>query len=168
MDPELVRLLADEYMHLQQTIEAFDAKALHIKEWGTGISVAVVAFALKQRSRWIACLAGINALCFWMIEATWKLFQWAYMGRIWTIETYFRNLDMAEELAPLQITRYWLSQWRGGDLLDELSWKRDKLWVFVEKLCDVNVALPYVMIIALVGVLFCFWERLDLSRSSDV
>ena len=86
------------------------------------------------------------------------------MGRVWTIEAYFRNFDLGGELPHLQITRYWISQWRGGELLNEFDSQRGKFEVFVEKFCDVNVALPYVVIIPLVGALWWFWERLDLKE----
>ena len=157
-DPETVRLLAEEYFHLQNTIEAFDEKALGIKEWGTGISVAIVALALKLSNRWIASLAAINAIGFWLIESMWKLFQWSYMGRIWEIETFFRANGSTDPIAPLQITRYWLSQWQGGDQLDDWDWRRDKWLVFIEKFLDFNVFMPYLVIVVLVVLMILFWN----------
>lgn len=165
IEAESIRLLAEEYMYLQQTIEKFDARALQIKEWGTGISIAIIAFALKLPNRWLVCLAAVNALCFWVIEATWKLFQWSYMGRIWEIEKHFRTVYQDHELPPLQITQYWLSQWRGGELLEEFNWKRDKVEVYFEKLFDWNVMLPYLLIVILVGFIYMFWNRFGFKQA---
>ncbi len=164
-ESELISLLTREYMYLQQTIESFDAKALHIKEWGTGIAVAIIAFSLQLRNRWITSLAAINALCFWIIELIWKLFQWAYMDRVLKIETYFRDLDAVKEIAPLQITHSWYSQWCGEDFLNMCPLTRDTFRIFIKKLFDFNVMLPYVIIIALVIALCYFWERLGLKRT---
>ena len=157
-DPETVRLLAEEYFHLQNTIEAFDEKALRIKEWGTGISVAIVALALKQSNRWIVSLAAINAICFWLIESAWKLFQWSYMARIWEIEAFFRTNSAPDQIAPLQITRYWLSQWRGSNLLENFDWQREKWIVFIEKFLDFNVLMPYSLIIVLALLMLLLWN----------
>lgn len=150
-------------MYLQEVIEAFDTKALNIKEWGTGISVGVAAFALKASHRWLFGLVAINALCFWIIEASWKLYQWAYMQRIVEIESYFRSVNKDKVITPFQITQSWYSEGTVDGVFKSVRSEGGPICGFFVKFFDINVMLPYLVIIIVAGLLCWFWKRFEIE-----
>lgn len=103
---EHVALLKEEYFQLQKTVETFDERALHIKGWSVTVSLAgmagtLVAKDLDHRIQALGfALSAVAALAFWLIEYSWKRFQWAFYPRLRILETAFRAGTLP---APLQI-----------------------------------------------------------------
>ena len=51
MDPGVIALLKEEYLHLQKTVEDFDQRTLTIKAWSVTTSMAGIAASSKSQNR---------------------------------------------------------------------------------------------------------------------
>ena len=80
-DEQLRAELQAEYLQLQKVIEEFDARAITIKAWSVSFSLVVIRGAFASRSAAVFTVAGIRSMLFWLIEANWKTFQYAYYDR---------------------------------------------------------------------------------------
>jgi hypothetical protein len=103
-----------EYLHLQSTIEGFDNKALTIKAWSITFSLTACGVAFASHAKVTFLIASIASLIFWLLEASWKTFQYAHYERITEIEDYIDN--KIHTLVPLQITRSWHTSFRKGGI----------------------------------------------------
>lgn len=135
-DDQLLSALQAEYLQLQKTIEDFDARALTIKAWSITFSLVAVASAFVSHAAIICLVASASALLFWLIEGTWKRFQYAYYKRSRTIEAHFRG-EVRLEFA-FQIGTSWSKAWNEGGVSQLF---RILLWP--------QVALPHVVVAAL-------------------
>jgi hypothetical protein len=116
-------LLRAEYFHLQATVEEFDAKSLTIKAWSVSLSMAGVGAAYFQQEPIVLILAGLSALTFWLIEAQWKTFQYAYHARIREIEDFLSG--KLDTIKVPQISTSWRQSWHAGGarrLFNVLTW----------------------------------------------
>jgi hypothetical protein len=132
-DQERRSLLKDEYLHIQQIIEGFDARVITIKAWSVSTSLAGIGGAFAAHSAPVLLMASISSLLFWSIEAVWKTFQYAHYKRSSEIEKFFAGLE--KNLTPMQIGAKWYQYWKEGGtnrLLTILLWP--------------HVALPHVVI----------------------
>jgi len=111
-DDQLSSALQAEYLQLQKTIEDFDSRALTIKAWSVSFSLVAVAGAFVSNSDVVLLVASLSALLFWLLEGTWKGFQYAYYRRSKSIEAHFRG-DVSLP-APFQIGTTWSASWREG------------------------------------------------------
>ena len=99
-------ILKEEYLKLQDVVESFDQRALQIKGWSVTVSLAGMAAALIAKDvtpdlKAIAfAVSALAAIAFWIIEFSWKRFQWSFYPRIREIEAAFAS---GEAIAPLQI-----------------------------------------------------------------
>jgi len=115
MTPEQrMQFLKDEYFFLQSTYEDFDRRALTIKSWAIPAYVAGIAVAYDRGEPLIWEALAVAAAVFWYIEAKWKVFQYAYQGRIRELEAGFAEPSRLNDIAPLQITRHWFADYRTG------------------------------------------------------
>ncbi|MER2508673.1 MAG: hypothetical protein ABTQ27_07925 [Amaricoccus sp.] len=97
--------LQAEYLHLQKTIEEFDAKSLTIKAWSATLTTAGIAAAYTQNAPPVLLITAGGGLVFWLIEIAWKVSQDAYYPRVEMIERCFR--DQRFDQAPFQISAWW-------------------------------------------------------------
>jgi hypothetical protein len=144
----LSQLLRDEYLHLQKTIEDFDAKALTIKTWSVSFGFAAIAGAFASKQSTVFLVAAGAALAFWLTEILWKGFQRAYYVRIAEIEQYFLTYKPKEEntannITPLQITCSWKKTWE-----KQIS-TIDFFKIFIEPILWPAVFLPHVVVIVI-------------------
>ena len=137
---ELNKLLAEEYLYLQNVVQEFDSKAITIKTWSVTFSLAALGGAYAVNVPLILLLAAISALLFWLLEGYWKLFQYAYYQRTGEIEDHFAGKKAL--LAPMQIGRVWNKRLKTGGT------KR-----LLRIMFRAHVALPHIIII-LLGLLF--------------
>lgn len=138
---EVKNLLTQEYLHLQGVIEEFDSKALTIKAWSVTFSLAAIGVSYASKAPVILAVASLSSLLFWLLESSWKTFQYAYYKRTGHIEEYFRG--DRKSLQPMQIGVTWYSQWKKGGgkrLLRIMFWP--------------HVALPHIVILFLGIFLF--------------
>lgn len=133
--------LRAEYLHLQSTIEGFDNKALTIKAWSITFSFTACGIAFANDESLIFLIASIASLIFWILEASWKTFQYAHYDRINEIENYFDN--KTPNLVPLQITRSWRSSFQKGGIK---RFRRIMFWY--------HVYLPHLLISLIAIILF--------------
>ncbi|MCI5127469.1 MAG: hypothetical protein D3905_02455 [Candidatus Electrothrix sp. AS4_5] len=147
---ETKELIAQEYIHLQGVIESFDSKALTIKAWSITFSLTSIAAAYTSKNANILLIASFSALLFWLLEGSWKTFQYAYYKRTGQIEEYFR--EERKELKPMQITVSWYE-----------NWKKEGIKRLLRIMCWPHVALPH-LIVFFAG-LFLFYSA---SRSGSL
>ena len=115
--------LQAEYLHLQNVIEAFDGRILTIKAWSITFSLVAIGSAFASHAPAVLLVAGLSALLFWFLEASWKSFQVAYYERADAIEAYFRGDSPV--LQPFQVGNSWYAAWksrRSMKLLRLLAW----------------------------------------------
>jgi len=139
-DEQLLSALQAEYLQLQKTIEDFDARALTVKAWSVTFSLVAVGGAFASHAALIFLVSSLSALLFWLIEGTWKKFQYAYYKRSGLIEAHFRG--EARVAYPFQIAASWSTAWHAGgssQLFRLMAWPQ--------------VALPHVFV-ALLGLVF--------------
>ncbi len=139
-------LLKDEYFHLQRVVEEFDARTLTIKAWSVTLITTGLGAAHLQQRPGLYLVASTAALLFWLIEAMWKTFQYAYYPRIWAIENHLAGKQA--EIVPLQVATAWSAAWHAGgkkQFLRQLFWP--------------HVMLPHTVAAAL-GVLLYLGSRL--------
>jgi hypothetical protein len=101
--------LKDEYFFLQNTYEDFDKRILTIKGWAVTSCLAGIGLGFQNTSPQLWVVSGAGALMFWLVEARWKTFQYAYGYRIRQIEGYFRGDEDKHDLVPLQIYNSWFN-----------------------------------------------------------
>lgn len=107
-------LLEKEYFHLHSTIESFDAKSLTIKAWSVSLA-GVVASSGAFFGKWqLLLFASAASLMFWLIDTSWKTFQYANYRRISEIEDFMHG--RRKTIEPLQIARSWYVSYSGGGL----------------------------------------------------
>ena len=141
---EKEKLLAQEYLQLQKTVEDFDARALTIKAWSVTFSAAWLGIAWQQDKPLLMLIAALSAATFWLVEAVWKIHQHAFYPRIEAIEDHFAG--KGEAIAPLQIARGWRDGYGSRQ-----GWIN---WVKVPFL--LGVMLPHAVIVAAGLLLYCY------------
>jgi len=155
--------LKDEYFKLQDQYENYDARALQIKGWIAGGSIAGLALGISSdpdSMRLILLVVISISLCFWYLESKWKMFQYAMSDRIRVIEAHFRNDNeiLIKDPAPLQIYNWWFKSY----VKDEPIYKHEtnrpqskmaRLWRAARQ---TFVHLPYSLIIALCVLIYTY------------
>jgi len=143
-EEQALNFLKDEYLHLQNTIEHFDGRALTIKAWSITFSLGAIVTASIYHAPALLLVGGFSAILFWVIEGYWKAFQYAYYERLGQIEDYFAGVSTKAPL-PLQMGRCWFAKWKKDGLR--------RRWLIVRW---PHVALPH----AAVFILGIFWYLL--------
>ena len=138
------KLLVQEYMLLQKTVEDFDARALTIKAWSVTFSAAGLGLAYQQGKPLLLLIAALSALTFWIVEAVWKLHQHAFYPRIETLEAWFAG-ESPDAPAPLQISRAWTRACCRS------------IWYFARVPFILGVMLPHAVVAAAGLLLYLFW-----------
>ena len=133
--------LQAEYLHIQKTIEDFDARALTIKAWSVTFGLVAIAGAFASHASVSLLIAATGASIFWLLEANWKLFQISYYARVAAIEKHFRGEAPVDY--PFQIATSWYSTWRKNRFAE---FPRVATWP--------HVALPHIIVIILGLCLF--------------
>ena len=107
-----MELLEKEYFHLQSVVEDFDSKSLTIKAWSVTLGIGVAGSGAFTENFILLSFASIAAFMFWLIDAYWKTFQYAYYLRIIHIENYLSG-NAGEIMAP-QICTSWSESYHQG------------------------------------------------------
>ena len=107
-------LLEKEYFHLQTQIEKFDDKSLTIKAWSVSLAAAIAGSSSFAENYILILFASFASLMFWIIDASWKNFQYANYKRIWEIEKYMRG--EVSKIDHLQIATFWSQSFRKNGL----------------------------------------------------
>jgi len=136
-DPKLREELQAEYLLLQNQYEAYDQRALSLKALATPLLGAGVAFGVKEPSVVLIGLTVAVAIALWILETTWKVFQYCNIPRIEALEEWFANSE-PQELKPFQTYRAWSAAFRN-------DWRDARRWVAVA--CEPFVYLPYVVVV---------------------
>lgn len=102
--------LKDEYLLIQRFYEDFDARIMKIKGWSATIAIAAIGAGFYKTNLLWLFSAG-TSLVFWILEATWKNFQYLYSPRIEAIENAFRE-NKFDNIAPLQVGYSWYAAMR--------------------------------------------------------
>jgi hypothetical protein len=108
-DDQLRAALQEEYLHVQKTIQDFDARALTIKAWSVTFAFVALIAAFTSHKVLPFAVAGISAAVFWSLEVQWKRFQIAHYARAQRIEAHFRGECKIE--SPFQISASWFHAW---------------------------------------------------------
>ena len=109
-DAERDRFLKDEYLKLQDQYEDYDRRSLTIKGWvSAGAAGAIALGVQKAESSVILLVVALLALCFWYLEASWKIFQYALRLRIEELEAHFRGEIVV--FHPLQMFAKWFERY---------------------------------------------------------
>jgi hypothetical protein len=98
--------LKAEYKILQKEYEAFDDRALKIKSWSAPLLAAGIGLGDKLDSFALIIAFIVAAVCLWILEIYWRVFQRSYSDRIRLIEAWFRD-NSSDKLAPFQIMAAW-------------------------------------------------------------
>lgn len=135
-----IGLLKDEYLLLQKFYEDFDARIMTIKGWSATIGMVAIGGGFYQTHYLWLFAAGVVVI-FWLLEATWKSFQYMYGPRIVEIEDAFRK-DKFSDIVPLQVYSSWFDtfQERGFGI-----WESVRLGI---------VAFPHAVVLTAGGVLY--------------
>jgi len=124
-------LLKEEYFFLQKCYEDFDQRTLLIKGWSVTVSLGGLALGFQSKQQVIWILAGLSAVLFWVLEAKWKSFQYAFSPRIQEIEAYFRGDKKEGGVNPLQIYTAWFHSYQAPEDGTGRNWVRYGLLPFV-------------------------------------
>jgi hypothetical protein len=148
-DPQMVRLLSEEYFFLQKTVEDFNSQAIEFKAWSASIGIAALLAAYTKpvaaSGRVGVMVAALAAIPFWVTESLWKLFQKAYEGRLRTIEMCLRGED-CQSFYPLQVWTAW-----------DISFKEAPVADWFSVAFDFHVIFPHVFLFATGIVLAVCW-----------
>ena len=138
-EPQLSIALQAEYLHIQKTIEDFDARALSIKAWCVTFGLAAIAGAFASHTSTVFLIAAVSAVLFWYLETSWKIFQLAYYARSEKIELHFRTKSERSKLpAPFQIGVAWQKRW---EKIEDKEIRWVAMWP--------HVALPHALVLVL-------------------
>ena len=154
--------LKEEYFKLQDQYEDYDRRALQIKGWIGAGALAGLALGLDSDTSangmtWLV-IASVS-LCFWYLEAVWKLFQYSISDRIRVIEAHFRNDDdvIIKNPDPLQIYNWWFRSYSRDEPIypyEESFRPQTKVRRLLSAGMQPFVQLPYSLIIVICGLLF--------------
>jgi hypothetical protein len=149
MDPNAVAaFLKDEYIFLQNTYEDFDKRALMIKNWSVTVSLVALGLGVQYKTPLLWALACGATILFWIIEAKWKSFQYAFAPRIKEIERYFRGEPQPETMLPFQVYSSWSKKYN-----QQPAWKAT-----LSNAVLPMVALPHLLILSAgIGLLFAYY-----------
>lgn len=104
-------LLKDEYLLLLRFYEDFDARLITIKGWSSTVAIAAIGFGFQNARPQLWLYAAGASIVFWLLEGTWKSFQYAYAHRIQAIEGAFRDHAL-DAVTPCQTYASWYEGWR--------------------------------------------------------
>lgn len=148
--------LKEEYFKLQDQYEDYDRRALQIKGWIGGGTIAALALGLNTEAyqKGILFIISIVALCFWYLETKWKLFQYSLSDRIRIIEAHFRDDDQIlvkfKNPKPLQIYHWWFKTYSNDEPIFTYE-KKNRPRSFAKRYLSAGlqtfVHLPYSLII---------------------
>lgn len=136
-DPQLRGELQAEYLLLQNQYEAYDQRALSLKALATPLLGAGVAFGIKEPSAALIGLTVAVAIALWILETTWKVFQYCNIPRIQALKEWFAN-PSPEELKPFQVYRSW-------GVAFQRDWHDARRWAAVAR--EPFVYLPYAIVV---------------------
>ena len=111
-DQPLKEQLEKEYFHLQHQVDQFDNKSLTIKAWSVTIAAAIAGSSAFSNNTEVLLFASFVSLMFWLIDASWKNFQYSNYQRIREIEAYMRNEESS--ISPFQISKSWSESFKRG------------------------------------------------------
>ena len=142
MDPsQLDSALQTEYLHLQKTIEDFDAKAMTIKAWSVTFSFSVIVGAFASHAPAVLLVAAVSALLFWFLETMWKAFQLGYYERAGADRSALSRRGAVA--GAHQIGASWMQRWH------RTSWPE-----IARMACWPHVALPHAVVVVVGAGLF--------------
>ncbi|SNT38506.1 hypothetical protein SAMN05421640_3689 [Ekhidna lutea] len=137
------KLLESEYFHLQSEIENYDNKSLTIKAWSVSVAGFIAGSSAFTENKLVILFAALVSLMFWVIDASWKSFQYSHYIRIGKIESYMRG--ELKELANFQITKSWIK-----------SHKKGGTFRFFKILFFLHVILPHGVMFVLLSALYFY------------
>jgi hypothetical protein len=106
-EKDKIALLREEYFFLQKTYEDFDVRLMTIKGWSSSVAIAAIGVGFYQ-SRFLWLFAAGASLVFWVLEATWKVYQYNHRARLVELERAFQTGSF-REVSPLQSYRTWFA-----------------------------------------------------------
>ena len=115
-----IALLKDEYLLLLKFYEDFDARLIIIKGWSATVGVTAIGLGFQYGKRELWLFAAGAAAIFWLLEGTWKTFQYSYSPRIIEIEAAFKSGDF-DDIVPLQTYNRWYDGWNERQLIRNLT-----------------------------------------------
>ena len=115
-----IALLKDEYLLLLKFYEDFDARLIIIKGWSATVGLAAIGLGFQHGKREIWLFAAGAASIFWLLEGTWKTFQYSYSPRIREIEAAFKSGNF-NDIVPLQTYTRWYDGWNERRLIRNLA-----------------------------------------------
>lgn len=145
MDTQREGFLKDEYLFLQNNYEDFDRRVLTIKSWAVTLSLGAFAAGFQYKAVALWFLGSLSAILFWLVEATWKTFQYANGPRIEEIEKYFAG-KINYDMYPFQARRSWFEEWRKVPPVRRIC-RNTRLFI---------IAIPYLPIFVGGVFLLCF------------
>ncbi|MEM8538310.1 MAG: hypothetical protein AAGF56_10670, partial [Pseudomonadota bacterium] len=84
-------LIWNEYEFLLNTYEGFNGLSFTLKGWSITVALAAILAVYSEKlgaqGKVVLWSAALCALPFWGLDALWKLYQQAYLGRIKDLET---------------------------------------------------------------------------------
>jgi hypothetical protein len=104
-EKDKISFLKDEYLLLQRFYEDYDGRALNVKGWSATIAISAIGTGFYQ-TKYLWLFAAGASLAFWMLETTWKSFQYLYRPCIEELENSFARNSFGG-LAPFQIYNSW-------------------------------------------------------------
>ena len=81
----------NEYQLLYSTYESFNTQSLTLKGWSVTVGLAAIIAVYSDRvgrfGRVAIVAAALSAIPFWIVDAFWKSYQTAFLGRLEFLET---------------------------------------------------------------------------------
>lgn len=129
-------LIWNEYELLYLTYESFNQQSLTLKGWSVTVGLAAILAVYSEKAgrfgRVAIVTAALSAVPFWIVDAFWKSYQTAFLGRL-------RRLESITDCS--ETTRHSL-----GIVSD---WNAAHAWFdWILMLYMPNVALPHVFVLA--------------------
>jgi hypothetical protein len=133
--------LEREYFHLHTVIENSDGKSLTIKAWSvTMVAPLASTGAFVEETRLLLFAAGAS-LMFWLVDTSWKTFQYANYSRISQIERFMRG--RCSRIDNLRSRTSW-----------KVSYESDRLKRFLKVMFWPHVVLPHGAMCALLTAVY--------------
>lgn len=130
-------LVWKEYELLYSTYESLGQQALTLKGWSVTVGLAAIITVYSSKAsragRVAVIAAALSAIPFWIIDAFWKSYQMAYLGRLGFLES-VTNCSELDSHSPGIVS----------------GWRLDHQWFdWLTVLHMPNVALPHVFVLCL-------------------
>jgi hypothetical protein len=145
-----VTLLTKEWELCEQAIGRFDTLHFQVRGWAVSAFGVVSAVAFSMHEQWLFAVGASMVAAFWIVEANFKVYQLTFVKRCQHVQRALRgDLRTHHQAGSNEIRGF-------PAIANEFQCRREEHWLeqllrIIKALREINVCLPYLLMIAICG-----------------